>query len=230
MPKDADVFSREVHSCLATQADATRSTAMAAYMKNQFSFFGVPTPLRRKLIRPLFTGLCKQPGPAWFLAVAEALWQFDERECQYVAVDMLVKQAANLDASQEGRLSMLVRSKPWWDTIDALATHVYGNLVGRSPALWPVMDAYAQHEDSWLRRVAILHQLHYGAGTDTERLSRTLDANLEHPDFFIRKAIGWALRQYARTNPDWVRQWITEHAARVSTLTRREAMKHLREA
>lgn len=227
MPKDAEVFSGEIRTCLKAQADSTRAADMSAYMKNRFAFFGIPTPKRRRAVKPLLAEISRTPDEAWLLGVAETLWSFDERECQYVAVDLLVHHADRLDAAHEGQVARLIRTKSWWDTVDALATHVYGNLAQRSPALLPVLRAYAEHEDLWLRRVAILYQLHYDADTDCTRLAEALEANLNHPDFFIRKAMGWALRQYARTDPDWVRTWLKRHERRLAALTVREASKHL---
>lgn len=227
MQKNANVFAQEVRETLLQAADQQRAGAMAAYMKNRFAFFGIPTPERRNLIKPLACTAGRSPDPEWLLEIAETLWDFAERECQYVAVDLLVKHASRIEASHEGRVAHLIRSKSWWDSVDPLAARVYGDLVRRSPALLPVMHAYAEHEDLWLRRVAILHQLHYGPATDVQRLDEVLRANLAHPDFFIRKAMGWALRQYARTNAGWVLAWLETHRGQISSLTYREASKHL---
>ena len=227
MQKDANVFAHDLRESLLQAADPQRAEAMAAYMKGKFPFFGIPTPERRARLKPLTAWVGRSPDPEWLLDMAETLWRFDERECQYVAADLLVKHASRIDAAHEGRIARLIRTKSWWDTVDPLAARVYGDLLGRSPALLPVMHAYAEHEDLWLRRVAILHQLHYGAATDVQRLDEVLCANLEHPDFFVRKAMGWALRQYARTNPEWVRTWLGRHHRQISPLTHREASKHL---
>lgn len=200
---------------------------MAAYMKDRFKFFGIPTPQRRVLTRAILADIGREPDPEWLMQLAEALWLRDERECQYAATDLLVKHANRLVPEQEPRLARLVCDKSWWDTVDALAARVYGALVCNAPSLLPVLDGYASNENLWLRRVAILYQLHYAVDTDLTRLSATLAANLQHPDFFIRKAMGWALRQYARTEPDWVRAWLATQGAAVPALTRREASKHL---
>lgn len=227
MQKDANVFAREVRETLRQAADPQRADAMAAYMKNRFAFFGIPTPERRNMIKPLIGSIGRAPEAGWLMEMAGSLWGFDERECQYVATDLLVRHAGHIDAAHEGHVARLIRSKSWWDTVDPLAARVYGDLMGRSPALLPVMHAYAEHEDLWLRRVAILHQLHYGPATDVQRLDEVLCANLAHPDFFVRKAMGWALRQYARTDAGWVRDWLNIHRRQISPLTYREASKHL---
>lgn len=200
---------------------------MAAYMQQRFHFFGIPTPARRATTRPLLASLGRAPDADWLVSAAEALWRFDERECQYAAVDLLVKFAARIEARHEPQLAGLVQAKAWWDSVDLIAAHVYGSLCRRKPALRKQVERYARHADIWLRRVALLHQLGEGADTDRSRLDRILTANLDHPDFFIRKAMGWALRQFARTDPDWVRNWLSTHAEAVSSLTRREALKRL---
>lgn len=220
-------FANELRQQLAAHANPARALPMAAYMKQRFVFFGIATPDRREAVKPLIAQLGRGPDADWLLAVAETLWGHDERECQYVAADLLVTFAARFEPPQEPRLAALVRAKAWWDSVDLVAAHVYGSLCRRAPELRARVDAYAVHEDIWLRRVAILHQLTYAGDTDRARLAAILAANLDQPDFFIRKAMGWALRQFARTDPDWVRGWVDAHAAQVSGLTRREALKHL---
>lgn len=227
MHKDANVFANEIRETLQQAANAQRADAMSAYMKNRFPFFGIATPERRRHVKPKLACMGRTPDPAWLLELAETLWSFDERECQYVATDLLVRHAPRIDAAHEGRIAGLIRAKSWWDTVDPLATHVYGDLMFRCPALLPVIHAYAEHEDLWLRRVAILHQLRYGTSTDVQRLDEVLQANLAHADFFVRKAMGWALREYAYTDPVWVRNWLVEHHGAISPLTHREASKHL---
>jgi 3-methyladenine DNA glycosylase AlkD len=226
----SDQFAAHLRQRLAALADPARSAPMAAYMKQRFVFFGIPTPARRAAVRAQVASLGRGPDADWLLAVAEALWDFEERECQYVAVDLLVKFAARFEAHHEPRIAALVQAKAWWDSVDLIAAHVYGSLCRRAPTLRETLDAYATHEDMWLRRVAILHQLNYAGATDLARLDAILTANLDHTDFFIRKAMGWALRQFARHDADWVRGWLTQHAEQVSALTRREALRQLRDS
>ena len=120
----------------------------------------------------------------------------------------------------------LVTTRSWWDTVDPLATRVTGGIVARHQTAVSTMDKWAADDNMWLARTAILHQLHFKEKTDTERLFGYCTALAEHKDFFIRKAIGWALRQYARTDPDAVREFVaaTPH---LSALSVREATKHL---
>jgi len=220
---NAGLLAQTLRESLAAQADAARAAAMTAYMRGQFAFFGVPTPLRRSLTRSWISGA----APSLALDVAEILWRSEERECQYAACDLLVRHARALPLHSAERLAALVCTKSWWDTVDPLASNVFGPLALRDVSVLAAIDGYVNHEQMWLRRVAVLHQLQYKAATDLARLQAALDANLAHPDFFIRKAMGWALRQYARTDPEWVRIYLRSRGDRVPALTRREAVKHL---
>jgi len=226
-PPNQITTAHALQQIFADAADPERALGMVAYMKELFPFFGIQTPQRRLLTRPWLAAIGRTPEAQDLLGIAESLWKCPQRECQYAAVDMLVKHAKRFKPQHEGRLAALICKKSWWDTVDLLAAHVYGKLAQDSEAVRRTLDGYAEHENLWLRRVAILYQLHYAEQTDLERLTTILEANLDHPDFFIRKAMGWALRQYARTDADWVKRWLQAHGDAVPALTRREAGKHL---
>jgi len=223
MRKQADAL----QALFAGHADGGRAPAMAAYMKGQFEFFGIDTPRRRALTRGWLADFGRQPDEAVLLQVAEALWRLPQRECQYAACDLLARHAARLGPTSLARLAKLADSKAWWDTVDTLAAKVFGTLADRHPELEDAIAGWAGADSHWLRRVAILYQLGRGSATDTQRLAHVVDANLAERDFFIRKAIGWALRQYARTDPAWVRAYLASRGPRLSPLSRREAAKHL---
>ena len=205
--------------------DPERATHAAAYMRNQFPFLGIPLPTVRALGRTAAAGL---PAPAEpdLRAVALACWQLTEREYQYFACDWLRVHLAVPGPGFLATVRTLITTKPWWDTVDPLATRVVGGLVHRHPDLVTEMDAWSADEDMWLVRTAILFQLHYGEATDTERLFAYCVQQAGHPDFFVRKAIGWALRHYARTDPAEVRAFVAMTPA-LSPLSQREATKHL---
>jgi 3-methyladenine DNA glycosylase AlkD len=150
-----------------------------------------------------------------------------EREYQYFACSWLRRHAAACGAGFTDTARTLVTTKPWWDTVDALAAHLVGPLVARHPALAGTMDSWAADEDRWLVRTAILHQLRYRERTDADRLFGYCTAQAGHRDFFVRKAIGWALREYARTDPDRVRRYVSSQAGRLSPLSVREALKNI---
>jgi 3-methyladenine DNA glycosylase AlkD len=203
-----------------------RAGPAAAYMRNQFPFLGLAAPVQGTLNRSITAGL---PAPTEddLRAVALACWELSEREYQYFACGWLrshvrVPGPGYLATSRE-----LIITKSWWDTVDSLATRFVGGLVRRHPELTGEMDAWSADQNVWLVRTAILHQLHYGADTDTERLFAYCTRQAGHPDFFVRKAIGWALRQYARTDPEAVRRYLADNTGRLSGLSVREAAKHL---
>ncbi|MCY1138827.1 DNA alkylation repair protein [Actinoplanes sp. Pm04-4] len=207
-------------------ADPVRAEAQAAYMKNHFPFLGLPAPALQKLERAALKGL-PAPSEDDLRSIVLALWGRDQREFQYVACSYLVRQVAVPGAGFVPTLRTLITTKSWWDTVDALATRFTGGLVSRHPSLVAVMDEWSADENMWLVRTAILHQLHYGEATDTDRLFGYCEAQAGHRDFFVRKAIGWALRHYARTDPAAVRAFVEAHRSTLSGLSVREATKHL---
>ena len=211
-------------TALASHADPARAVGMVAYMRGQFVFFGIPTPLRRELTRPFLRNA--QSAEA-LLTIAADLWAQPERECQYVGSDLLARQWRALDASHVPAVIELARAKAWWDTVDALAG-VVGDVLRPQPAeAARQMDAAVVHPDKWVRRIAMLHQLGWRGDTDVTRLFGYALRLASETDFFIRKAIGWALRDYARHDPAAVADFLARHATELSPLTRREAGKHL---
>jgi len=209
-----------------TSRDPVRATAMAAYMRDQFPYFGLASPALRSLVRTATAGL-PRPTVSDLRAIALACWARDEREFQYVACDYLRKHVAVADAGFLPVARTLIVTKSWWDTIDPLATRFVGDLVRAHPSLSAAMDEWSGDDNKWVVRTAILHQLHYGAATDTDRLFAYCVRQAGHPDFFVRKAIGWALRHYARTDPEAVRGFVVAHSDVLSPLSVREASKHL---
>jgi 3-methyladenine DNA glycosylase AlkD len=211
-----------ITAALAPLTDANRAPAMRAYMRDQFPFLGIGTPDRRAAIKPVATAL-RNASAADLLALAEALWELEEREYQYAAVDLLAKHWRALSAADLPALLALVQCKSWWDTVDALAGVIGDVLRGSHEG----MDEALAHQDFWVRRIALLHQLGWRDKTDEERLFRYALALRSEKEFFIQKAIGWALRDYARHAPDAVRSFLAGPGATLAPLSRREAGKHL---
>jgi len=224
MAELATTFLTRLRETLPERADPERAGAMAKYMRDQFPFLGIPSTPLAALQRQVATGLPK-PSSADAAEIALGCWSFDEREYQYVACTYLRKYAKVLDEDFIDTARELIVRKSWWDTVDALAAHVVGPLVSAYPSLVSVMDRWADSDELWLTRTAILHQLRYKGETDAERLFRYCARQAGHPDFFIRKAIGWALREYAYTDPDAVRKFAA--ATELAGLSRREALKNL---
>jgi 3-methyladenine DNA glycosylase AlkD len=206
--------------------DPQRAAGQTAYMRGRFPFLGLTSTGRRSLDRAVLAGL-PAPAESDLRVIAERAWTRDEREYQYFACDYLRTHAGVPAPQFLGAVRGLLTTKSWWDTVDPLATRVVGAQVRRHPQLAATMDAWSVDDDVWLVRTAILHQLHYGTGTDTRRLFGYCTRQAGHRDFFVRKAIGWALRQYARTDPSAVRQYVDAHRDELSPLSVREAAKHL---
>jgi 3-methyladenine DNA glycosylase AlkD len=200
--------------------------AMAAYMKHRFAFLGVKAPEVRLAAKTTMAAGKNAEG-AELITFADRCWEQPEREFQYVGCQMLRKWVAALEPAHLSDLERLIVTKSWWDTVDALAAWSVGPLVRANRSLVEVMDRWIEHDNMWLARTAILHQLSYKADTDADRLFSYAERRAEDTEFFIRKAIGWALRQYARQEPDEVRSFVAANEDRLSGLTKREALKHL---
>jgi 3-methyladenine DNA glycosylase AlkD len=224
-PLAAEVMSR-LTRVYAAARDPDRAVPMAAYMREQFPFLGIPGPAQRTLAREVLAGL-PRPAEPDLRAVALACWRLPEREYQYFACGWLRRHARVCSAGFIDTARVLVTTKPWWDTVDALAAHLVGPLVAHHPTLRSTMDAWAEDADVWLVRTAILHQLTYKEATDQGRLFHYCTQQAAHTDFFVRKAIGWALREYAKTDPATVRTYVHAHQSRLSGLSAREALKNL---
>ncbi|HEY8471623.1 MAG TPA: DNA alkylation repair protein [Natronosporangium sp.] len=206
--------------------DPERAVPMAAYMRNQFPFLGIPSPTQKALTRTVLAGLARPTEPD-LAAVALACWQRPEREYQYFACGWLRRHARLCGPDFIETARYLLVTKAWWDTVDALAAHLVGPLVAMHPKLVATTDAWLTDEDRWLVRTAILHQLTFKEATDAARLFRYCAVQAGHPDFFVRKAIGWALREYAKTDPAAVRAFVASQQPRLAPLSVREALKNL---
>jgi 3-methyladenine DNA glycosylase AlkD len=220
----APVLLPRLEAAYRAAADPAQAEPMRAYMRDQFPFLGIKAPMQEALGRTVVAGLTL-PTEADLTAVAQACWELPEREFQYFACSYLRRHQKVCSSRFLSTARHLITTKSWWDTVDSLAAHVVGPLVSRDPVLVSTMDEWLAGEDLWLTRTAILHQLSFGVRTDGARLFRYCAARADHPDFFIRKAIGWALRQYAKTAPDEVRDFVARTP--MSGLSRHEALKNL---
>jgi 3-methyladenine DNA glycosylase AlkD len=198
---------------------------MAKYMLGKFPFLGIRTPHMVSLLRPI-ADLHKPHIDEPFLAkTSRAMWKLPEREYHHAAAYFLYRHNKLLTPVSLPLLRELIQTNQWWDSVDALATRCLGPLVLRYPKLRGEMDAWSTDPDMWIRRCAIIHQLSYRDRTDVERLFEYCTANASDKEFFIRKAIGWALRQYARTDARAVVRYVKSHPE-LSNLSKREALKH----
>ena len=222
----ADAVLERLTATYTGAADPDRAVPMRAYMKDVAPFLGIPTPERRALSRTVLAGTAR-PDEADCTAIALRCWRLPEREYHYFAVDYLRRHAARYSSAFLPVARYLLTTVPWWDTVDLLAAHVVGALVAADPGLTADMDAWITADDLWLARSALLHQLTYKERTDTDRLFGYCLLQSGHTDFFIRKAIGWCLREYAKTDPGAVRGFLARERGRFAPLTVREALKNI---
>jgi 3-methyladenine DNA glycosylase AlkD len=210
-------------------ADPEAAEPMRAYMKSAMPFLGVPTPARTAALRPVLAAHPLTDPATWRGTVRTLFQEATYREERYAALAVARRYPAHLTAEPDRSLDLLdeiVVTGAWWDLVDDTAIRLVGPLLLRHPAtVRPVVRRWAGDADRWRRRTAVICQIGAKERTDTALLAEAIEANLADPDFFLRKGIGWALRQHARLDPDWVRAFAATHE--LSPLSRREALKHL---
>lgn len=214
----------EIRAQLRAAADPSRAAGQQAYMKSTMPFLGVRVPATRTIARRIGAELHDASAVR---RAARSLWDSaGYREERYAAMALLGLPVVHGDPANVELVEHMVRTGRWWDITDELA-HRLADLHDHHPArAAEVVLTWCRDPDLWIRRIAILSQLGRRARLDREVLSATIAPNLDDPDFFLRKAIGWALRDYARVDPDWVLAYAARHE--LSPLSRREALKHLR--
>ncbi|WP_066496848.1 DNA alkylation repair protein [Abyssisolibacter fermentans] len=197
---------------------------MSAYLKNNFPFLGIKKP-ERAALQKNFIKQCKQTKKIDWNFIYE-LWNLPEREFQYLALDLLIALIKELKKTDINKIENLIINKSWWDTVDLLASKLTGSIVSKYPELKEThIINWSNQENIWLIRTAILFQLKYKEKTDTEFLSKIITTNYNTNEFFINKAIGWILREYSKTNKQWVKSFIENNE--LSPLSIREGSKYI---
>jgi len=206
-------------------ANPAQAAPMKKYMRDQFEYLGIKTPQNTAIQKEFYkeNGL---PALSDLDEILHDLWELPQREFQYVGMGLLGKFEKQLPAEFIDTLEYLIVTKSWWDTVDAIASHTVGTHFKRFPKIRErTLKKWRKSKNIWLRRTAILFQLGYKQETDYELLTEIIYENLGSNEFFINKAIGWALRQYAYTDPKAVKKFVNSTV--LHPLSRREAMKHL---
>ncbi len=225
-----------MRAALRERADPERAVGQQRYMKSALPYRGLTSPVLREALRPILVDPdLRIPTRREWEATVRTLWdQAQFREERYAATALTGHRAYRVwqDSETIPLYQYLITTGAWWDHVDVLAADRVGPILRAHPAVVGLrMREWAGGADLWLRRSAIISQLKAKDATDTELLTDCIEPNLTDPDyaaeFFIRKAIGWALRQYARTDPQWVRAYVSARAGQLSGLSRREALKHL---
>ena len=206
-------------------ADPSQAPAMEKYMRDQFEYLGIKTPKNGALQKEFFA---EHGFPALedLDEILRDLWSLPQREFQYIAVGLQARFEKQLPADFITTIEYLITTKSWWDTVDSIAGGVVGTHFKRYPAVKKkYLAKWRKSDNFWLRRTTILFQLNYKQETDFDLLCDIIRENLDSKEFFINKAIGWSLRQYARIDPKAVKKFVK--ATPLHPLSRREAMKHL---
>jgi 3-methyladenine DNA glycosylase AlkD len=216
-----------IREALRSAADPAKAPEMQRYMKSEMPFLGVQKPSRTATTRAVFKAYPLTSRDSW-IATALELWrEATHREERYAALDLMRRHPEWQRPDLLPLYDEFVVTGAWWDYVDDIASHHIGHLLRAYPAdVTPVMRSWTTNPDRWRRRTSVICQLASKDATDLSLLRDAIEANVDDPDFFLRKGIGWALRQHARTAPDWVREFVTTHPG-LSPLSRREALKHL---
>lgn len=223
-------LARDLRRALAAVAEPGRAAAMRAYMKSAMPFLGVSAAPLRRACRDAFAGV-DFPTAAAFRRTALSLWRGARyREERYCAIELTGRRAFGpfQDMAALPMYEEMVVTGAWWDYVDAIASHRLGTLLRLFPSeMREGMLAWSRSDDLWKRRSAILCQLTFKKDTDLGLLYAVIEPALSSKEFFLRKAIGWALRQHAWTDPKEVRRYVREHESELSPLSKREALKNI---
>ena len=197
---------------------------MSKYMLNKFEYIGIKTPERREIFKNFFKEYKNEEKIDW--EFVNKCWENKYREFQYIAADYLKNMKDKLTIDDIPKLKQLILKKSWWDTIDNLDMTI-GTLALKDSNVNKILLEWSIDENIWLRRIAIDHQLLRKEKTNTKLLEKVLKNNLGQAEFFINKSIGWALRDYSKTNPEWVKNFIEKNRENMAKLSIKEASKYL---
>ncbi len=210
-----------VFELLEAAADPEKAARMSAYLKDQFAFLGIQKPERAALTKD-FLNRKKKETMDWEFAYA--CYARPQREFHYLAVDYVLQMKDKLAAQDVSHIEALITQNSWWDTVDMFNIPL-GVLFLKYPQTGETIRRWISSENLWLRRMSVTFQLHLKGKTDTAFLADAIESNLRSKEFFINKAIGWALREYSKTSPEWVRSFIASHP--LAPLSVREGSKSL---
>jgi 3-methyladenine DNA glycosylase AlkD len=206
-------------------ANPHKGEMMAQYLKDKVKFLGISAPDRKKLFK-LFFNTFPIPSYSDSKILAKELFVLPEREFGYFAIELLAKHKKKWIPTDIVFFETLLLTRPWWDTTDVLNAKILSVFFKKYPNLAPsITDAWSKSDDIWLKRVSIIFQLSYKQNTDLELLERHILENAENNDLFIQKAIGWALREYSKTDYRWVLNFVIQNSTKLKASSKREAIK-----
>jgi len=221
MKTNAYVAAMQLH--FSKHANADIAAKMSKYMLNQFEYFGIPSPLRKQLLSSFIAenGL---PAPAQLNDVVRMIWLLPQRELHYAIMEICSRKPFLADDNKDKLYRFMITTKSWWDTVDYIASNLVGAWLLRHKNLTgPVITEFVHSDNMWLQRTALLFQLKYRQSTDFNLLCGFIAELSDSKEFFIRKAIGWALREYSKTNPEAVYEFVAGH--QLSPLSKKEALR-----
>lgn len=205
--------------------DDEKAIGMKAYMKDQFEYLGIKKPDRAELEKPLRKKFKELKADEWPIVIHQ-LWEMPFREYQYAALELLRLRAKELNASHVHLLEEMISQKSWWDTVDFIASNLVGVFLLQHEELRPgLVEKWTATGNFWFQRTCIIFQLKYGRKTDKKLLFELCTRYANEREFFLRKAIGWALRQYSKSDPQAVQNFIKRQP--LSGLSLREASKYI---
>jgi len=206
--------------------NTVNATKMKSYMRNKFDYLGIKSPQRREIMRDFIKEYGK-PQQIDLTPIVEELWQLPQREFQYCAMDILIKNTRYLTKEDIELVEHLIMTKSWWDTVDLLASNLVGKLFQKFPELQEqYLPNWLESGNIWLQRTCLIFQLHYKKNTDVNLLFELIDKLKDTDEFFLNKAIGWALRQYSKTDATAVIDFVRK--SKLAALSQREALKWLK--
>ena len=230
MSKPDRALIKAVEAALRAVRDPDKAGPMQSDMRSPMPYLGVQKPDRVKALRPVLQAHVLCDAKTWRATVLTMFREATYREQWYGALDILGWRRYELwlNADALSLCETLIVKGAWWDIVDEVATRRLGHVFSNArEELTPVLRDWATDANRWKRRASIIVQLQHKGDTDVDLLAYAVECNLDDGDFFLRKGIGWALRQYARTAPDWVESFVASHHQRLSNLSRREALRNL---
>ena len=214
----------EIRLSFEQKANPIEAEKQSTYLKNKFIHFGLKTPVRRGITSPIVRDL-KTLDIFEIKSLVDLCFNQKEREFHQFGVDILIKFSKKLESTDLSYIKVKIETNSWWDTVDMLAAKVLGDFLKKYPDLQSEMDKWIDDENMWIRRSALLYQLKYKEGLDEKRLFRYCLRQAHEEEFFIRKVIGWVLREYAKTNRKAVERFVDVNENKLSNLSKKEALR-----
>ncbi len=214
-----------VLSSFRAYSDDEKAFMMQKYLRNQFSFLGLPSPKRVEIAKPFLKSFTYQTYSE-LSADIRFLWEQPEREFQYLAMDLMTQNIKKLEEKSIELLEHIIVTKSWWDTVDLIASKLVGGYFTKYPnQIENITQRWMQSGNIWLQRSCVLYQLKYKKMTDLKKLESFIEELKDSKEFFIRKAIGWILREYSKSDPIYVFNYVGKTV--LSTLSKNEALKYI---